>query len=36
MKWILSLALVASVAANAWLGFLLFDAGVTQTYMGDS
>ena len=36
MKWILSLALAASVAANLWLSFRLFDAGVTQTYMEDS
>lgn len=36
MKWILSLALAASLATNAWLGIRLLDAGVTQTYMGDS
>lgn len=36
MKWILSLAFAVSLAANAWLGFRLLDAGVTQTYMGDS
>jgi hypothetical protein len=36
MKWMLSLALVASLAAYAWLSFHLLDAGVTQTYMGDS
>ena len=32
----LSVALVASLAANAWLSFHLLDAGITQTYMGDS
>ena len=36
MKWMLSLALAASLAVNAWLSFHLLDAGVTQTYMGDS
>lgn len=32
----LSLALASSLAVNAWLSFHLIDAGVTQTYMGDS
>lgn len=36
MKWILSLALAVSLAANAWLTFRLIDSGTTQTYMGDS
>lgn len=36
MKWMLSLALAVSLAVNAWLSFHLIDAGVTQTYMGDS
>lgn len=36
MKWMLPLALATSLAANAWLTFRLVDAGITQTYMGDS
>lgn len=36
MRWILSIALVASLSANAWLAFHVLDAGVTQAYMGDS
>lgn len=36
MKWILSLVLAASLAANAFLAFRLVDAGVTQTYLEDS
>lgn len=36
MRWILSIVLVASLSANAWLTFHVLDASVTQTYMGDS
>ena len=36
MKWILSIALAVSVAANVWLAFRLFDASVTQAYMEES
>jgi len=36
MKWMLSFALAASLAVNAWLSFQLLDMGTTQTYMGDS
>ena len=36
MKWMLSLALAASLAVNSWLSFHLLDAGITQTYMADS
>lgn len=36
MKWFVSLVLAGSFAANAWLAFLVLDAGITQTYMGDS
>ena len=36
MKWILSLLLAASLAANTFLTSRLVDAGVTQTYMEDS
>lgn len=36
MKWFVSLALALSLAVNAWLAFLVLDAGITQTYMGDS
>lgn len=36
MKWILSIALAASLLANAWLTFNVLDSSVTQAYMEDS
>ena len=33
MRWLILLALAASLARNAWLTFRLVNAGVTQTYL---